>query len=196
MIDAHSLAATQGPVPAADDLSDIYRPAEQPPDFPAIEEEIICKWEREDTFEASLKLHPAKTPAGRSNEYVIYDGPPFANGLPHYGHLATSFVKDTVPRYWTMRGRHVDRVFGWDCHGLPAELEVEKQLRVTGRTAILKYGIEAFNRRCAESALSYAREWEWYVRRCARWVSFDRGYRTMDASFMESVIWAFNLTVS
>jgi isoleucyl-tRNA synthetase len=168
-----------------------YPIAERPPNFPTIEEAIIGKWEREDTFEASLALRPTMTETGESNEYVFYDGPPFANGLPHYGHLVTSFVKDVVPRYWTMRGRHVDRVFGWDCHGLPAELEVEKQLGMSGRTAILEYGIANFNQRCAESALSYTREWEWYVRRCARWVSFDRSYRTMDPGFMESVIWGF-----
>jgi isoleucyl-tRNA synthetase len=171
-----------------------YRPypnAEQSVNFPAIEEEMIRKWQREKTFEASLALRPTKTSTGASNEYIFYDGPPFANGLPHYGHLATSFVKDIIPRYQTMRGRHVDRRFGWDCHGLPAEMEVEKQLHLHGRAAVMNYGIAEFNDKCAESAQTYAREWVWYITRCARWVSFDREYRTMDRDFMESVIWAF-----
>jgi isoleucyl-tRNA synthetase len=168
-----------------------YAAAEQPPDFPGIELAVLEKWKQEHTFEASLHVRPLQTAAGASNEFVFYDGPPFANGLPHYGHLATSFVKDIVPRYQTMRGRHVDRRFGWDCHGLPAELEVEKQLQVFGRAAILEYGVAEFNRKCAQSVQTYASEWEWYVTRCARWVSFERQYRTMDREFMESVIWAF-----
>ena len=168
-----------------------YPTAEQPANFPAIEEAILEKWKCEGTFEASLQLRPTHTPSGESNEFVFYDGPPFANGLPHYGHIATTFVKDIIPRYQTMRGKNVDRVFGWDCHGLPAELEVEKQLQVFGRTAILEYGMAKFNDKCAQSVLHYAKEWEWYVDRSARWVSFEREYRTMDPNFMESVIWAF-----
>ena len=168
-----------------------YPAAEQPPNFPAIEDAVLERWGREGTFQQSLALRPIQAADGSSNEFVFYDGPPFANGLPHYGHLATSFVKDIIPRYQTMRGRHVDRRFGWDCHGLPAELEVEKQLQIFGRTAILEYGIERFNARCAASVQAYTHEWEWYVTRGARWVDFDRAYRTMDRPFMESVIWAF-----
>jgi isoleucyl-tRNA synthetase len=122
---------------------------------------------------------------------VFYDGPPFANGLPHYGHLATGFVKDLIPRYQTMRGQHVPRRFGWDCHGLPAELEVEREIGVHGRNAILDYGIKRFNAQCRESVLKFAKDWEWYVTRQARWVDFQNDYKTMDISFMESVIWAF-----
>ncbi len=94
-----------------------------------------------------------------ANEFVFYDGPPFANGLPHYGHLLTGFVKDVVPRYQTMRGRRVERRFGWDCHGLPAELEAERQLGITGRGQILEMGIEAFNQACQDSVLRYTHEW-------------------------------------
>ncbi|MBV9752216.1 MAG: isoleucine--tRNA ligase, partial [Hyphomicrobiales bacterium] len=128
---------------------------------------------------------------GKSNEFVFYDGPPFANGLPHYGHLVTGFVKDLVPRYQTMRGRHVERRFGWDCHGLPAELEVEKETGVSGRNAILEWGIANFNAACRTSVQRFTKEWEWYVTREARWVSFANDYKTMDLSYMESVMWAF-----
>jgi isoleucyl-tRNA synthetase len=168
-----------------------YPEADQSGDFPRIELEILERWEREGTFMKQVKLRPKLNADGSSNEFVFYDGPPFANGLPHYGHIATGFVKDIVPRYQAMRGRHVDRRFGWDCHGLPAELEVEKELQVFGRRAILDYGIAAFNDKCRASVQRYTCEWEWYVNRAARWVSFDDAYRTMDRSFMESVIWAF-----
>ena len=122
----------------------IYPPAEQNPSFSAIEKEILERWKRERVFEASVANRP-RVIDGKSNEFVFYDGPPFANGLPHYGHLVTGFVKDLVPRYQTMRGRHVERRFGWDCHGLPAELEVEKETGVSGRNAILEWGIANFN---------------------------------------------------
>jgi isoleucyl-tRNA synthetase len=153
-------------------------PAVQPnPSFPAIEEEILEFWKQEKIFEESERLRPHKFTHGGSNEFVFYDGPPFANGLPHYGHL--------------MRGRHVGRRFGWDCHGLPAELETEKEIGVTGRNDILRYGIARFNDACRRSVLRFTDEWEWYVTRGARWVSFANDYKTMDLSFMESVMWAF-----
>ena len=167
-----------------------YPEAEQNPNFPRIENEIIKRWAQDNTFQASVNRRPRKI-EDKSNEFVFYDGPPFANGLPHYGHLATGFVKDLVPRYQTMRGRHVARRFGWDCHGLPAELEVEQEIGVHGRNAILDYGIARFNAKCRESVLKFANEWEWYVTRQARWVDFQNDYKTMDLSFMESVIWAF-----
>ena len=168
-----------------------YPDADPVASFPAIEQEILERWRRDRTFERQVAMRPKINPDGSSNEFVFYDGPPFANGLPHYGHIATGFVKDIVPRYQTMRGRHVDRRFGWDCHGLPAELEVEKEIRVFGRAAILHYGIAKFNEQCKLSVQRYTQDWEWYVNRAARWVSFDQAYRTMDQSFMESVIWAF-----
>ena len=124
------------------------------------------------------------------NEFVFYDGPPFANGLPHYGHLLTGFVKDAVPRYRTMRGQRVERRFGWDCHGLPAEAEAERQLGISGRQAITDFGIDKFNDYCRTSVLQYTSDWERYVTRQARWVDFQNDYKTLDTPYMESVMWA------
>ncbi|MEZ5295716.1 MAG: class I tRNA ligase family protein [Ilumatobacteraceae bacterium] len=121
---------------------------------------------------------------------MFYDGPPFANGLPHYGHLLTGYVKDAVPRYQTMRGRKVERRFGWDCHGLPAEVQVEKELGISGHPEILKYGVGAFNDACRTSVLQFTDEWRDYVTRQARWVDFDHDYKTLDTDYMESVMWA------
>ena len=126
-----------------------------------------------------------------ANEFVFYDGPPFANGLPHYGHLLTGYVKDVVPRYQTMRGRRVERRFGWDTHGLPAELEAMSQLGIKTKDEILELGIEKFNDACRESVLKYTDEWRDYVTRQARWVDFDNDYKTLEPDYMESVIWAF-----
>ncbi len=155
------------------------------PNFPAIEQEILDRWKADDTFSRSITERP------EDEEYVFYDGPPFANGLPHHGHLLTGYVKDVVPRYHTMKGKRVDRRFGWDCHGLPAEMETEKQLEVSGRAAIEELGIARFNGHCRESVMRYTREWEETVTRQARWVDFENDYKTMDVSYMESVIWAF-----
>ncbi|MAB78239.1 MAG: isoleucine--tRNA ligase [Planctomycetes bacterium] len=160
------------------------------PDLPRIEERILAFWEKERIFQASVDGRP--TGEGGSNEYVFYDGPPFANGLPHYGHLLTGFVKDIVPRYQTMRGRRVERRFGWDCHGLPAEMGTEKKLGISGRQKILAYGIERFNGHCREEVFKYAGEWERYVKRQARWVDFENDYKTLDLDYMESVMWAFS----
>jgi isoleucyl-tRNA synthetase len=162
-----------------------YPTVEQQPNFSAIEEAIEKRWEQDGTFEASIAQR------SDSEEFVFYDGPPFANGLPHYGHLLTSFVKDAVPRYKTMRGYKVDRRFGWDCHGLPVEMEAERQLGFSGKAAIVDYGIEQFNDYCRESILRYTNEWEHTVKRAARWVDFDNDYKTMDLDYMESVMWAF-----
>ena len=153
--------------------------------FPAMEEKVLAYWEEDGTFAGSVEGRQG------ADEYVFYDGPPFANGLPHYGHLLTGYVKDIVPRFQTMRGRQVRRVFGWDCHGLPAELEAEKQLGITDKGAIEDMGLAAFNEYCATSVLRYTGEWREYVTRQARWVDFDNGYKTMDPDFMESVMWAF-----
>jgi isoleucyl-tRNA synthetase len=160
------------------------------PNFSELENEILKRWERLQVFEKSVARNPRQK-AGQSNEFVFYDGPPFANGLPHYGHIATGFVKDLIPRYQTMRGRHVERRFGWDCHGLPAELEVERELKVSGAKAIIDYGIGKFNQACETSVLRFTSDWQWYVTRQGRWVSFENQYRTMDRSYMESVMWAF-----
>ncbi len=166
-----------------------YRDVPSSPRFPRVEDEILASWAADDTFRASVDARPAG-PKG-DNEFVFYDGPPFANGLPHPGSLLTGFVKDAVPRYETMRGRRVERRFGWDCHGLPAETEAEKQLGVSGRGPITEYGIARFNDFCRTSVMRYTEEWRHYVTRQARWVDFDHDYKTMDLSYMESVIWAF-----
>ncbi|NBV02578.1 MAG: isoleucine--tRNA ligase, partial [Acidimicrobiia bacterium] len=126
-----------------------------------------------------------------ANEFVFYDGPPFANGLPHYGHLLTGYVKDAIPRYQTMRGRRVERRFGWDCHGLPAEVQAEKELGISGHPEISAFGIDRFNDACRTSVLQYTNEWRAYVNRQARWVDFDNDYKTLDLDYMESVMWAF-----
>jgi isoleucyl-tRNA synthetase len=157
--------------------------------FPAIEGRVLARWEREGTFVASVSARP--TGSNGDNEFVFYDGPPFANGLPHYGHLLTGYVKDVVPRYQTMRGRHVERRFGWDCHGLPAEVEAEKQLGLQHRSEIVDMGVGVFNEVCRTSVLRYTNEWERYVTRQARWVDFTNDYKTLDLPYMESVMWAF-----
>lgn len=153
--------------------------------FSDMEQQVLRYWDIDQTFQASCDNRET------SPEYVFYDGPPFANGLPHYGHLLTGYVKDIIPRYKTMRGYKVARVFGWDCHGLPAELEAEKQLGIKDKGQIEAMGLEKFNEYCAQSVLQYTEEWKAYVTRQARWVDFDNGYKTMDLDFMESVMWAF-----
>ena len=165
---------------------------EASPNFPELERRVLAFWEEDGTFQASVDKRPAG-PEG-SNEFVFYDGPPFANGLPHYGHLLTGYVKDVVGRYQTMRGRRVERRFGWDTHGLPAELEAERILGVTDKSQIEGeggIGIQAFNDAARAGVLTYTKEWRDYVTRQARWVDFDHDYKTLDTTFMESVIWAF-----
>ncbi|GAC55884.1 isoleucine--tRNA ligase [Gordonia hirsuta DSM 44140 = NBRC 16056] len=155
------------------------------PSFPQVEERVLDFWESDGTFAASIANR-----AG-AEEFVFYDGPPFANGLPHYGHLLTGYVKDIIPRYQTMRGKRVERRFGWDTHGLPAELEAERQLGITDKSQIEIMGVEKFNNYCRDSVLRYTGEWRSYVTRQARWVDFDNDYKTLDLDFMESVMWAF-----
>ncbi|WP_315097877.1 isoleucine--tRNA ligase [uncultured Cellulomonas sp.] len=159
------------------------------PDLPALEKDVLAYWESDGTFQASIDAREAGEHG--SNEYVFYDGPPFANGLPHYGHLLTGYAKDVVPRYQTMRGHRVERRFGWDTHGLPAELEAQRLLGITDTAQIEEMGLAAFNQACRESVLRYTGEWRAYVTRQARWVDFDHDYKTLDVTFMESVIWAF-----
>ncbi|MBY6675976.1 isoleucine--tRNA ligase [Rhodococcus sp. BP-332] len=155
------------------------------PDFPALEQQVLAHWDADGTFRASVDAR------ADADEFVFYDGPPFANGLPHYGHLLTGYVKDLIPRFQTMRGRKVERRFGWDCHGLPAELEAEKQLGITDKSQIDTMGLAEFNAYCKQSVLRYTGEWRDYVTRQARWVDFDNDYKTLDLDFMESVMWAF-----
>ena len=170
-----------------------YPNVESQPNLPLLEQGIQAFWEADRTFEASIEQRPAGTSPGLTdNEFVFYDGPPFANGLPHYGHLLTGYVKDAVPRYQTMRGHRVERRFGWDCHGLPAEVEAEKELGISGHPEIAEFGIDKFNEVCRTSVLRYTSEWERYVGRQARWVDFANDYKTLDLPYMESVMWAFH----
>jgi isoleucyl-tRNA synthetase len=155
------------------------------PSFPSLEADVLKDWQANDTFRATIARRED------APEFVFYDGPPFANGLPHYGHLLTGYVKDVVPRYKTMRGFRVDRRFGWDCHGLPAEVEAERQLGISGKADIITMGIDKFNAACRESVLRYTSEWQDYVSRQARWVDFDNDYKTLNLDYMESVMWAF-----
>lgn len=156
------------------------------PDFPEIERGILAFWKGDDTFRASVAQREG------CEEWVFYDGPPFANGLPHYGHLLTGYAKDLFPRFQTMRGKQVHRRFGWDTHGLPAELEAERQLGITDKSQIEEMGIAAFNAAAKKSVLTYTKEWQEYVTRQARWVDFENDYKTLDVTFMESVVWAFS----
>ncbi len=155
------------------------------PSFPGVERDILDYWEKDGTFLASIARRKD------AEEFVFYDGPPFANGLPHYGHLLTGYAKDMVPRFKTMQGYRVDRRFGWDTHGLPAEVEAERLLGISGRLEIEKYGIDKFNETCRSSVLKYTDQWRTYVTRQARWVDFDNDYKTLDTSYTESVLWAF-----
>jgi len=153
--------------------------------FPEVERRALDVWEKEKTFEASLGLTRGK------EAFVFYDGPPFATGLPHYGHLLAGTLKDIIPRYQTMRGRYVDRRFGWDCHGLPVENEMEKEFKVSGKRDIEKLGIHLFNEACRSIVLRYTSQWETVVNRMGRWVDFVNQYRTMDPPYMESIWWVF-----
>jgi len=182
-------------------------------DFAKIEAEILKFWQENKIFEKSIEIRDfisdnddtspvvntcslnshtnCRHEESDGSEFVFYDGPPFANGLPHYGHLLTGFIKDIFARYQTMKGKKVERKFGWDTHGLPVEMETEKELGVSGQVDIEKYGIDKFNNSCEISVMKYASEWKDYVTRQGRWVDFDNGYKTMDINYMESVLWAF-----
>lgn len=153
--------------------------------FPDIEQMILATWEKENTFRASLEA------TKEARAYVFYDGPPFATGLPHYGHLLAGTIKDIIPRYWAMHNRSVERRFGWDCHGLPVENEMEKELKVTGKQDIELMGIHLFNEACRSIVLRYTGQWEKVVKRMGRWVDFENQYRTMDPPYMESIWWVF-----
>ena len=198
-----------------------YPEANQNLDFAKMEEEILHFWQEQKIFEKSVEIRnfsegvdedhvsPVLEPCALKNhtncrhpkeeksEFVFYDGPPFANGLPHYGHLLTGFIKDLVARYQAMKGKKVERKFGWDTHGLPVEMETEKELtalegrQISGQIAIQEYGIEKFNNACRKSVMRYADDWENYVTRQGRFVDFKNSYKTMDVNYMESVIWAF-----
>ncbi len=149
------------------------------------EQEILKYWEEKNIFEKSISSRPEDKP------YHFYDGPPFATGLPHYGHIVASTMKDAVPRYFTMRGYRVERKWGWDCHGLPVENIIEKELDLASKKDIEEYGIDKFNEACRATVLKYANEWQRTIKRMGRWVDMQDDYKTMDPSFMESVWWVF-----
>jgi isoleucyl-tRNA synthetase len=163
----------------------MYEPVSSKVDFPAVEKRVLALWDAQQTFKASLAQRE-DAPA-----YVFYDGPPFATGLPHYGHLLAGTIKDIVPRYHTMRNHYVARRFGWDCHGLPIEYEVEQDLDINGKSDIERMGVDVFNEKCRGIVLRYTREWRDVVTRMGRWVDFDNEYRTMDPNYMESIWWVF-----
>jgi len=156
------------------------------PSFPQREESILQFWEEKGVFALSLEA----TKKGKS--FAFYDGPPFATGRPHYGHILSGTIKDVIPRFWTMKGYYVPRVFGWDCHGLPVENEIEKAQELSGSSAIEKFGIARFSEECRRGVLRYTEEWEKTMLRMGRWVDFRKAYKTMDKSFMESVWWVFS----
>ena len=150
-----------------------------------MEADVLAFWKQNRIFEKSVEKNPA------NNSYVFYDGPPFISGLPHYGHLLGSIAKDVIPRYWTMRGKRVERVWGWDAHGLTVENKVQKKLGIKNRRDIENYGLERFIQECYKYTSETSAEWEWYVDRIGRWVDFTNAYKTIDQTYMESVVWAF-----
>ncbi len=162
----------------------MYRPVDPKVDFPKMEEKVLDFWQKNDIFSKSIENRDGK------EEFVFYDGPPFATGLPHFGHFVPGTIKDIIPRYKTMKGMKVDRRFGWDCHGLPVEYEIEKELGISGKSRIEEYGVGKFNEQCRSIVLRYTAEWERIVTRMGRWVDFEHDYKTMDPDFMESIWWA------
>ncbi len=163
----------------------MFQPVSNKSDFPGMEREVLAFWEKNDIFKKSVARNRDK------RDYVFYDGPPFATGLPHYGHLLAGTIKDIVPRYQTMRGHHVERRFGWDCHGLPIEALAQEALGVSGAHEIRQLGVDTFNEQCRSMVLKYVEEWRKTVTRMGRWVDFDNDYKTMDTTFMESIWWVF-----
>lgn len=163
----------------------MFREVAKNESFPQVEDRVLNLWDKDDSFQKSIDMR-AGAPA-----FTFYDGPPFATGLPHYGHLLAGTIKDIVPRYWTMKGYRIPRRFGWDCHGLPIESLIQNELKLSGVAEIRAFGEDNFNESCRSAVLKYTGEWRKTVRRMGRWVDFDRDYKTMDPSFMESVWWVF-----
>src|SRR3989344_9396811 len=149
------------------------------------EKALLDYWDKHRVFERSVDERP------ENKRYTFYDGPPYATGLPHYGHIVASVMKDVIPRFWTMRGYRVERRWGWDCHGLPIENLVEKQCNLTSKKAIEAYGVDKFNEACRATVLTYVDEWKKVIRRIGRWADMENAYKTMDLAYMESEWWAF-----
>jgi len=163
----------------------MFRSPDKSQSFPDMEERLQKLWEADDSFKKSVAARPA------DKTFIFNDGPPFATGLPHYGHLLAGTIKDIVPRYWTMKGYRVERRFGWDCHGLPIENIIQDKLALHTVRDINDYGVDKFNEACRAGVLTYTKEWRRTVSRMGRWVDFDNEYKTMDLTFMESVWWVF-----
>ena len=161
----------------------MYKPVDTKVNFPKLEEEVLEFWEKNRIFEKSLEQNKD------AEEFVFYDGPPFATGLPHFGHFVPSTIKDIIPRYQSMNGKKAERRFGWDCHGLPVENLIEKELGLNSKTAIEEYGIANFNEACRASVLRYVKEWRATITRLGRWVDFDNDYKTMEPDYMETIWW-------
>jgi len=168
----------------------VYKPVNVRVNFPKLEEEILEFWEKNDIFQKSLKMRKDQPGA---KEFVFYDGPPFATGLPHFGHFVPNTIKDIIPRYQCMKGRIVERRFGWDCHGLPVENLIEKELGLNSKTAIEEFGIAKFNEACRASVLRYVQEWRQTITRLGRWVDFDNDYKTMEPDYMETIWWVMKM---
>ena len=160
---------------------------EDSPRFPKIEEEILKYWEEKDCFQESMR----RSREEKRPEYMFYDGPPFATGLPHYGHILAGTIKDIVTRFAHQTGYHVERRFGWDCHGLPVEHEIDKKLNISTKEDVLAMGIDKYNAECRSIVMRYSGAWRSTITRCGRWIDFDNDYKTLDKSFMESVWWVF-----
>lgn len=163
-----------------------FKPVNQNINFPALEEEVIKFWQDKKIFEKSVESRP------KENAYSFYDGPPFITGMPHHGHLLSSIAKDVIPRFWTMKGKRVRRVWGWDCHGLPAENKVEELLGLKNKKDIETIGIKKYIDTCYDYVQNVSQEWPWYIDHVGRWVDLDHAYKTMDLSYMESVMWVFS----
>ncbi len=163
----------------------VYEPVDPKVDFPKMEEGILAFWKENRIFEKSIENR------SDADEFVFYDGPPFATGLPHFGHFVPGTIKDIIPRFRTMKGNKVERRFGWDCHGLPVEYEMEKELGISGKTEIEKFGVANFNEACRSIVLRYTDEWRKIMTRSGRWVDFDHDYKTMESEYMESIWWVF-----
>ncbi|MCK5672999.1 MAG: class I tRNA ligase family protein, partial [Spirochaetales bacterium] len=161
----------------------MYKPVDSKVSFPEMEEKILEFWENQKIFKKSISQREG------NEEFVFYDGPPFATGLPHFGHFVPGTIKDIIPRYQSMKGKKVERTFGWDCHGLPVEYEMEKELGISGKYQIEEFGVAKFNDSCKSIVQRYTAEWEEIVTRMGRWVDFDNGYKTMDSDYMESIWW-------
>ncbi len=163
----------------------LFKPVNSRVEFPKMEEKILEFWRLRDIFRKSIEIRDG------AEDYVFYDGPPFATGLPHFGHFVPGTIKDIIPRYQTMKGKRVDRRFGWDCHGLPVEYEIMKSMKISGTRQIEEFGVGKFNESCRSIVLRYTSEWEKIVTRMGRWVDFENDYKTMDPDYMESIWWVF-----